>query len=42
MGPAPWGRGAEAEERFPNSGKSLSYREINWDRREAFEAVRRG
>ena len=41
-GPAPWGRGAEAEERFPNSGKPLSDWEINWDRREAFEAVGRG
>ena len=42
MGPAPQGGGAEAEERFPNAGKPLSDRELNWDRREAFEAVGRG
>ena len=42
MGPAPLGGGAEAEERFLNSGKPLSAAEINWDRREAFEAVGRG
>ena len=48
MGPAPQGGGAETEERFPNSGKPpihwgnpLSDGEIDWDRREASEAVRR-
>ena len=36
------GGGAEAEERFLNSGKPVSDGEIYWDRREAFEAVGKG
>ena len=49
MGPASRGGGAEAEERFPNSrkcplqrGNPLSDGEVDWDRRDAFEAVGRG
>ena len=42
MGPASQVGGAEAEERFPNKGKPPLHREIDRDRREAFEAVGRG